>query len=85
MSVIIYTLNNKLFVHTLNIMHNGKLLVINGKNEIIKSVPLVNTDFYSCNLDFPPGKYLVRIESENGVESKYVFTGNKNVKQNTVS
>ena len=81
MSAIVYTSNNKLFVHTLNIMHNGKLLIINNKNNIVKTIKLANTDFYTCVIDFPPGKYLIRLESENGIETKYINTENKNLKQ----
>ena len=39
----------------------------------MNTIPLINTDFYTSKLNIPAGKYLVRIETENKVENKYVY------------
>ncbi len=73
MLVIVYTLNNTLFVHLDTIVRSGKILILNSKGRIMNTIPLINTDFYTSILNIPAGKYLVRIETENKVENKYVY------------
>ncbi len=73
MQMIIYTLDDRLFVHSHSLISSGKILIMDNGGKIINSSTLVNTDFFSCRL--PPDKkeYLIRVEAGQEVYQKQVY------------
>jgi hypothetical protein len=81
MQIIIYTLNDMLFIHTLYLIKVGKILIMNKEGEMISNHKLFNADFFSCRLPAGGKEYLVRVETGSEIFLKKVFVNRKTEKE----
>ncbi len=74
--MLIYSIKNRLFIHSKTIIHVGHVDIIKDNKKLLR-YKLTNTDFFSCMPDLSPDYYTVSIYSEKGkVEEKRVFLSN---------
>jgi len=71
--MLVHSLNNELFVHVGQVIPEGRLMIINTKNKVVKEFKLTKDNFFCMELDIPTGKYLIRLISPGHQMEKSVF------------
>jgi len=59
--MLIFAMENRLYVHHCKIIYGGIIQVIGSKNEIVKEFIMPESNYCSVQLDLSPGKYLVKV------------------------
>ncbi len=78
--MLIYSFNNKLFIHSETILRTVRIGIYN-KGKPIKEYKISDTDFFSCTPDLKPDYYQVKIfEGNKIIEEKRVYLTNNNEK-----
>ena len=73
----IYAIDNLLFVHSFELIRNGKIKIVDHNGETVKQFDIDKKDYISFPLNLPIGKYKVDLSSENENAIKHVFIRNK--------
>ncbi len=81
--MLIFSIDNEVFIHRKRVISGGRVLVINNRSEIVQELDLPDDNFFSFQVGLPEGKYLVRvISTEEKVEKSVLIkrSGNSNTK-----
>jgi hypothetical protein len=76
-TILIYALNEKLCIHSINIIPLGEIQIINQSGQMIKSFCVENCNFESFKLDIPPDRYKIRLKTAETVIEKQLYLGNR--------
>jgi hypothetical protein len=71
--MIIYPVNQTLFIHSLEVIREGKVEILNKSGRQINVVDISGENFSAINLDIPEGKYLIRVYTPEGKTEKEII------------
>lgn len=71
--MIIYPVNQTLFIHSLDVISQGKVEILNISGKQIDVFDISGESFTSINLNIPDGKYLIRVFTPEGKTEKEVI------------
>lgn len=71
--MLIYAIDNELFVHADRVVEEGRLTVVNVEHEVVENIELHRDNFFCLKLDIPTGKYLIRLTCAGAQIEKSVF------------
>ena len=77
--MLIFAIDNELYLHANKIIVGGKVKVFNINKEIAGEFVMDQTDYSSFPLNVPAGKYLVRFTCGDEKVERHVFLKKKRI------
>lgn len=74
-TILIYSIGNKLCLHSGRIIRNGNLEVFDKSGHLFQVIPINEQEYKSVILDLEPGLYRVRFRDEIEIVEKETFIG----------